>query len=403
LSKGEAQATLAIRNDAKRVSSMQRLVLLLALLTVGSCPALARDATSFARLERGLLIERPGGKGPERMDLKAAMKALKVPSLSVALIDGGRIAFAHAWGEATPQTLYQAGSLSKIVAAVTALKLADLGGLDLDRSVNDEQSLWRAPENELTAGHPVTLRNLLSMTGGVNVPGYIGYEPGAPLPTLPQILNGEPPANSPAVEVVARPDSEYAYSGGGYEIVQALVESRVRKPFAQAASDFVFRTVDMNDSSFAQPPNEAMKARLAQGHDSDGKAFPGGWRVMAELAAGGLWSTPSDMARLVIEIDRAAHGERSLMLGTRTAGEMLVKQNHGPYGLGLRIAGSGEVFAIEKRGQDPGYQSYLLMFPQTGQGIVAMTNSDNGTTLISALIRRAAEAYGWPAVGELGD
>ena len=231
----------------------------------------------------------------------------------------------------------------------------------------------------------------------------MGYEPGAPLPTLPQILNGAPPANSPAVEVVARPDSEYAYSGGGYEIVQALVESKVRKPFAQAAFEFVFRPVGMNDSSFAQPPNEAMKPRLAQGHYADGKTLPGGWRVMPELAAGGLWSTPSDMARLVIEIDRAAHGERSSLLGTRAAGEMIATQNHGPYGLGLRIAGSGEVFAIEKRGQNPGYQSYLLMFPQTGQGIVAMTNSDNGTTLIAALIRRAAEAYGWPAVGELGD
>ena len=281
--------------------------------------------------------------------------------------------------------------------------MAELGGLDLDRSVNDDQSLWRAPENELTAGYPVTLRNLLSMTGGVNVPGYEGYEPGAALPTLPQILNGAPPANSPAVEVVARPDSEYAYSGGGYEIVQALVETKLRKPFAQAAFDLVFRPVGMNDSSFAQPPNEAMKARLAQGHDLEGKKLPGGWRVMPELAAGGLWSTPSDMARLVIEINRAAHGERSIMLGPKPAGEMLAAQNHGPYGLGLRIAGTGEVFAIEKRGQNPGYQSYLLMFPQTGQGIVAMTNSDNGSTLIAALIRRAAEAYGWPAAGELGD
>ncbi len=381
---------------------MKQLAVLLAFL-IGSFPALARDAASWAPLERGLQIERPSGRGLERMDLKAAMKALKVPSLSIALIEGGRIAFAHAWGEATPQTLYQAGSLSKIVTAVAALRLLELGGLDLDRSVNDDEFIWRAPENELTAGHPVTLRNLLSMTGGVNVPGYEGYEPGAALPTLPQILNGAPPANSPAVEVVARPDSEYAYSGGGYEIVQALVETKLRKPFAQAAFDLVFRPVGMNDSSFAQPPNEAMKARLAQGHDSEGKKLPGGWRVMPELAAGGLWSTPSDMARLVIEINRAAHGERSIMLGPKPAGEMLAAQNHGPYGLGLRIAGTGEVFAIEKRGQNPGYQSYLLMFPQTGQGIVAMTNSDNGSTLIAALIRRAAEAYGWPAVGELGD
>ena len=381
---------------------MKWLAFLLAFL-IGGSPALAREAASWAPLERELQIERPGGKGAERMDLKAAMKALKVPSLSIALIEGGRIAYAHAWGGATPQTLYQAGSLSKIVAAVAALRLAELGALDLDRSVNDDEFIWRAPENDLTAGHPVTLRNLLSMTGGVNVPGYEGYEPGAAIPTLPQILNGQPPANSPAVEVVARPDSEYAYSGGGYEIVQALVETKLRKPFAQAAFDFVFRPVGLSDSSFAQPPNEAMKARLAQGHDQAGRTLRGGWRVMPELAAAGLWSTPSDMARLVIEINRAAHGERSALMGNRAAGEMLAPQNHGPYGLGLRIAGSGEVFAIEKRGQNPGYESYLLMFPQTGQGIVAMTNSDNGTTLIAALIRRAAEVSGWPAVGELGD
>jgi len=383
---------------------MNRLAFLLALV-IGCSPALARAPApeSWAPLERGLEIERPGGKGVERLDLKAAMKALKVPSLSIALIDGGRIAYAHAWGEATPQTLYQAGSLSKIVAAVTALRIAELGALDLDRSVNDDEFIWRAPENDLTAGHPVTLRNLLSMTGGVNVPGYSGYEPGAAIPTLPQILNGAPPANSPPVEVVERPDTAYAYSGGGYGIVQALVETKLRKPFGQAAYDFVFRPISMNDSSFAQPPNEAMKPRLAQGFDSDGRKLPGGWRIMPELAAGGLWSTPSDMARLGIEIARAARGERSLMLGPRAAAEMLTLQNHGPYGLGLRIAGSGEVFAIEKRGQNPGYQSYLLLFPQTGQGIVAMTNSDNGSTLIAALIRRAAEVYGWPAVGELGD
>ncbi len=381
---------------------MYRLAFLVSLL-IACSPSPAREAAGWAPLERNLEIERPGGKAAERMDLKAAMKALKVPSLSVALINDGRISYAHAWGDATPQTLYQAASLSKIVAAVAALRIAELGALDLDRSVNDDEFIWRAPENDLTAGHPVTLRNLLSMTAGLNVPGYQGYEPDARLPTLPEILSGEPPSNSPAVEVVERPDTVFAYSGGGFEVVQALVESKTRAPFAQAAPELVFRRIGLKDSVFAQPPDDSMKRRLAFGHDSDGRKLPGGWRVMPELAAGGLWSTPSDMARLIIEISRAARGERSALMGTRAAAEMFTPQNHGPYGLGLRISGSGEVFAVEKRGQNPGYQSYLLLFPQTGQGIVAMSNSDNGSTLISALIRRAAEAYGWPAVGELGD
>ena len=255
----------------------------------------------------------------------------------------------------------------------------------------------------MTRGHPVTVRGLLSMTGGIGVPGYVGYEPGAPLPTLVQILGGVPPANSPPVRVEIVPGSRYAYSGGGYEIVQAIIQDVTRKPFEEALQDLVLRPAGMADSLFAQPLPTTLVPRAATGHDEDGRELPGGWRVVPELAAGGLWSTPMDLAKLLIEIARAYRGEASPLLDRETARTMLTPQNGGPYGLGGAVSGSGPSLVLMKRGQNVGYQSYMLIFPETGQGIVVMTGSDNGTTLAAALIHRAALAYGWPPLSALPD
>jgi len=152
-------------------------------------------------IAHGLVIAPPGG-APQQLDLPAAMQALHVPSVSVAVIEKGRLGWARAFGTgATAGTLYQAASLSKLVTAVAALRLVEQGRLALDRNVNDELAAWHLPDSTLTRGHPVTLRGLLSMAGGVGVPGYIGYAPGQPLPKLAQILDGAPPANSPPVRI----------------------------------------------------------------------------------------------------------------------------------------------------------------------------------------------------------
>ncbi|TLG78495.1 serine hydrolase domain-containing protein [Methylocystis sp. B8] len=363
--------------------------------------ALARDL-SPAKIESALEISPPGAS-PRRLNLKEAMRALHVPALSVALIDGNRIAWTKTWGDATSQTMFQAASLSKLVTAVGALRLVERGALALDRDVNDDLTIWNAQQSALTKNHPVTLRWLLSMRAGVNVPGYPGYPPGAPTPDLAQILSGAPPATSPAVRVVDVPGRAYAYSGGGYEIVQALVEAKSGKSFEAAMRELVFGPAKMTESSFAQPPSPSIVSRAARGHFADGAELPGGWRVVPALAAGGLWSTPNDLAKLLVELSRAHRGEGNPLLSRKTALEMMTPQNGGPYGLGGAVAGSGKRFVLMKRGQNVGYQSYMLVFPETGQGIVVMTNSDNGTTLATAVIYRAAAAYRWPALDKLED
>jgi CubicO group peptidase (beta-lactamase class C family) len=363
-----------------------------------------RPDSGPAQIERGLEVAHPGSNATERLGLSEALRALKIPSVSVALIERGELAWAHAYGDsASIRTLYQAASLSKLVTAVAALRLVQQGRLDLDRNVDADLVSWRLPESDLARGHPVTLRGLLSMTGGIGVPGYLGYEPGSPLPRLMQILDGASPANSPPVRIEYVPGTRYAYSGGGYEILQALIQDTTHQSFHEALQDLVLRPIGMADSLFMQPLPGPLAPRAATGHHVDGAELPGGWRVVPELAAGGLWSTPTDLAKLLIEIARAYRGEGSVVLDRETARTMLNRQNGGPYGLGGAVAGSGRNLVLMKRGQNIGYQAYMLVFPETGQGMVVMTGSDNGTTLATALIRRAAAVYAWPPLGALAD
>ena len=360
-------------------------------------------AQPFEALQHGLDIHAPDGLVVQNADLAEAMRKLHIPSVGVALIESGRLAWSHVFGTAPDNAIYQAASLSKLVTAVAALRLVDRGVLDLDRDVNDYLTGWRVPENDFTRDHPVTLRQLLSMTAGVGVPGYPGYEPGQKLPTLQQILDGAPPANSPPVRVEAIPGSRYAYSGGGFEIVQALIEAKTNMKFQDALQDLLLRPAGMANSYFLQPLPGELVRRAATGHDANGNELPGGWRVVPELAAGGLWTSAMDLARLSLELERAYRGESGALLTRATAQAMMTQQNGGPYGLGAAVAGNGKNRVLMKRGQNIGYQSYMLLFPETGQGIVVLTGSDNGTTLATALIRRAAAAYQWPLLGPLLD
>jgi CubicO group peptidase (beta-lactamase class C family) len=324
--------------------------------------------------------------------------------VSIALIDEGQIAFARAFGNgATPDTLYQAASLSKFVTAVGAMRLVEQGKLTLDGDVNDKLTFWHVPANQFDATHKVTLRGLLSMTGGFGVPGFLGYESGAPLPSLKQILDGTPPANSPPVTVTAVPGSTFLYSGGGYEIAEALMQDAAGVPFAELMQALVLGPAGMTRSFFVQPLPASRESEAASGHDSDGRELPGRFHVFPEHAAAGLWSTPTDIARLLLRLAECWQGFSATFLRYDTVAEMFTPQNGGPYGLGAAISGQGADLVLMKRGQNIGYQGYLILFPSSGQGLVVMTGSDNGSQLAEALIARAAAAYHWPNLPKLAD
>ena len=213
-------------------------------------------------VETGLVsIPMGEGQAPLQFNLQPLMEALKVPGLSVAVIDDFKLAWAKAYGvtEAGPSkpvtstTLFQAGSISKPVAATCALYLVEHGKLSLDENVNQELKTWTVPENEFTATQKVTLRRLLSHSAGLTVHGFPGYATDQPIPTLVQIFNGEKPANTAPIRVDLVPGSKFRYSGGGVTIEQQLIMDVTGKPFPQFMHDTVLGPIGMSESTYQQP------------------------------------------------------------------------------------------------------------------------------------------------------
>jgi len=326
----------------------------------------------------------------------------RVPGVSIAVIDDGRIDWARGYGvreQGRPQpvdttTLFQAASISKPVSAAVALRMVAAGELELDEDVNDWLVSWKVPANQLTEDTPVTLRGLLSHSAGLPMHGVPEFETGDPLPTLVQILDGTWAPGAAPVNPVRRPGTAYSYSGGGYIVLQLLLTDVARRPFAALARELVLDPTGMASSTFEQPLPDSLRSSAAVGHDARGRPIPGSWHVLPEQAAGGLWTTPTDLASFLLAIWRSHQGREPALLPRSLAREMLTPQI-GEMGLGLALPAAG-VGRFQHGGGNGGYRCQMVLsIAPPPDGFVIMTNGDAGEPLIWDLFDLVAGAYGW--------
>jgi len=266
------------------------------------------------RLMPGVIIA--GQEEASRFNIHERMKHHNVPGLSIAFVDGGQIAWTKCYGylgrdslaAVDSLSLFQAASISKPVAALAALRLVQEGRLELDQDVNAYLKGWQVEASPFTEGKPVTLEQLLTHTAGLTVHGFAGYAQGDSVPTTIQILNGERPANSDKIRPDTFPGSLWRYSGGGYTLMQKVVEDVAGKPFPQVMQELVLSPIGMNPSTYEQPLPEGLHRNAAIGHRGNGEKVEGNWHTYPEMAAAGLWATPSDLARYIIEVQRSLKG-----------------------------------------------------------------------------------------------
>ena len=340
-------------------------------------------------------------EAPLKMSLQEVMALYKVPGLSVAIVDDYKISQAKAYGvtdaasrtPVTTGTLFQAGSISKPVAAAAALALVERGALALDEDVNVRLKSWKVPQSEYTKTEKVTLRRLMSHSAGLTVHGFPGYDVEEPLPTLLQILDGEKPANTAPVRVDIVPGTKTRYSGGGVTVEQLLLMDVSGKPFPELMRETVLEKIGMTDSSYAQPLPPTWAERTATGTRADGTPIHGRWHIYPEMAAAGLWTTATDLAKFAIEIAQSKRGEANHVLSTKMTSEMLTPV--------LDEAGLGFFVSKENPGEfghggaDEGFQALLTMNWETGKGLAVMANSDRGIAVAELLQQAVAREYGW--------
>ena len=387
---------------------MIRFLLLVAALSLSlagtaSAAISPADRAAIAAYETRLPAGPTAPPGAAPKSLTTRMAELKVPAVSVAFFENGKVKWARAYGVAaagggqavTPQTLFQAASMSKAVAAAGALRLVDERRLALDEDVNARLRSWSVPASAYTAEQKVTLRRLLSHTAGLTVSGFPGYAAGKPVPTTVQILNGAPPSNTPAVRSFEAPGGRYAYSGGGFTVAQLLIEEAAGKPYPDVLQALVLRPAGMRRSTFAQPLPESLARRATSGHDVKGAVITGARNTYPEYAAASLWTTPSDYGRFMIALQDAYAGRRGAVLSQTGARTMMTPVDAG-YGLGVLLGRRGGHDYFQHSGGNMGFQCTSFAFLDgSRQGVVVMTNSDVGGRLAGEILTALGEAYGW--------
>ncbi len=340
------------------------------------------------------------GETLARMKLEERLKFYKTPAVSVAVINGGKIEWAKGYGflkasgqqAVTKETKFQAASISKTLTAIAALRLVEQNKLALDEDVNIKLRSWMVPESDSIKVERPTLRRVLSHNAGFTVPGFIGYPSGQPLPTLLQILNGQPPANSAPIRIDRTPGTGFRYAGGGYEVLQQLLMDASGSSFSELMQP-ILKAARMSHSTFAMQPSTA--TNVASGHWANGNEIDGGWYSYPELAAAGLWTTPTDLAELLLEIQRSANGKSNRLLSSQSAKLMLTPQVDN-WGFGLIIDGDENIRRFSFAGANVGYKAMMVCYLRSGQGAVVMTNSENGAPLGQEILRSIAAEYGWP-------
>ena len=385
-------------------------VLLIASLFIQSATGQTTDG-STARHEKAveenlhyLAVIR--GRPDPGMSLADQMLRLHVPGVSIAVIHNKRIDWTKDYGVArlggpsvSASTLFGAASMSKPVTAMAVLRLAQEGKIDLDVDVNTYLKSWKIPANEYTKKHPVTVRELLSHTSGIGTHGGMIYDPDKGVPSMLEVLEGKPPATTPPVRVEWVPGTKYAYANGGYMVLELLITELMEKPFSEAMKELVLAPIGMNNSTFEAPLSPAKAATAATAYNESGtRGTAAAHFVEPNAAAGGLWTTATDYAKFVIELQKEYAGESHRVLNQKMA-QMMVTAGMGPsesirWGLGVRVGGTPPHIYFEHGGSAV-YQCDMVGYP-SGDGVVVLTNGGGGGPLSDQIIRSVAQAYGWP-------
>lgn len=376
------------------------------LVLMASCTPATQKEDDIALIESiensllpSVLIEGHDDQGYHILD---RMENYNVPGVSIAFLNSGEIVWAKGYGFTSldsgrlvdEHTLFQAASISKPVAALAALSLVEEGKIDLDADVNQYLKGWQVEENAYTQQEKVTLRRLLSHSAGLTVHGFGGYSQKDELPEVVQILNGEAPANSGRIYPDTIPGSVYRYSGGGYTVMQKMLTDISGEEFPDLMQESVLSKLGMDNSTYQQPLPEEFQGNASSGHLTDGEEIAGQWHTYPEMAAAGLWTTPTDLLKYAREVQLSYEGKSNKVLSKEMVHEMLTPQMNS-HGLGPGTGGEGDNITFGHGGSNAGFRCQLMAFTKQGQGVAVMTNGDMGGYLMDEILRSFSKLYGW--------
>jgi CubicO group peptidase (beta-lactamase class C family) len=372
-------------------------------IQLSSCAKTVDTAEKIKQVETSLAANMMTA-GDSLYTLKDRMAYYHIKGVSIAVIHNYKMEWAMGYGWAddslkvpvTARTLFQAGSISKSLNSMGVLKLAQDKKIDLYTDINTYLRSWKFPYDSLSKGKKITIANLLSHSAGLTVHGFGGYEKGAAIPDLEQVLDGKKPANSPAVRSMYEPGLKFEYSGGGTTISQLIVMDVTRQPYEKYMYDNVLGPLGMTSSTYQQPPVDKAPELLSTAYYPDGKHVPDRYHIYPEQAAAGLWTNPTDLCKYIIETQLAYNGNSHKVLDQQMTRLRLTPyiDKSAAFGVFIDAYPDGTKY-FEHGGVDEGFISQYYGSFEGGDGLVIMTNTASGGSIIPEIVNSIAKVYGF--------
>ncbi|GIN86226.1 penicillin-binding protein [Heyndrickxia sporothermodurans] len=340
------------------------------------------------------------------INLHERMKHYHVSGLSIALINKGQINMSEGFGVLEAGTnkmvnkdsIFNACSISKFFTSMLVLKLTALGILDLDGDVNNSLITWKVPEYEFTPSKKVTLRSLLIHQSGVIDPkdSFSHLIENQTILAMGDLLSGTTRFCKEPIELKYIPGTDFQYSDAGFCIIQLLIEDVMGKAFEEVMSEHILKPLNLTNSMYAQQICKEDHGEFSCGHDKKGSVVDVKYPIYPYPAAAGLWTTPSDIATLVLELISSLKGESRINLPVELAKEIISPNGCKEWtGLGVFLDDTKPTLEITSLGWGIGFQSMMVAYPYLETGAIIMTNTDLGVHQSAGIIGEIIKSLGF--------
>lgn len=321
-------------------------------------------------------------------DVEAKMQAHNLNGFSLAIIEDYKVVYSHQWGVKAAgsddlidaNTASSTASTSKAITALLCHMLEEKGLISLDDPIANYLTRWPLPESEFTKNTPVTWKHLLSHRAGTSQHGFADFYEGDDIPTLVDSLEGRLPRYDEPLKFIFQPDTDWQYSGGGYTIIQMALEDHFNEKLHRLAAENIFVPLGMTNTTMVQPNEVGFLTNVASVHDDDGNVIRSGLPITPQVSASGMWSTPADLAKLAIAMQKTLRGDKDTIISPKAAKAMtdiISLQGSGGSTLGwMRAFGFGNVDWMRHDGSNTGVGNDFLASMEEGYGLIFFANGE---------------------------
>ncbi|MEH7014623.1 serine hydrolase domain-containing protein [Neobacillus niacini] len=342
--------------------------------------------------------------GLTNINIEERMQYYNLTGLSIAVFNNSEIRRTEHYGlleagttkSVNSNSIFSACSITKFLTGMLVMLLTEQGLVYLDEEINKKLTSWKVPDNKFTEHKNVTLRNLLSHQSGIIDPedSFMELNSKNGIPSMVDLLNGKTPYCKEPIQVKYEPESDFQYSDAGYCIIQLLIEDVTGKPFKNIIDELIFQPLKMHNSTLTMSISEKKDENFSCGHIKSGELVDGKYTVYPYPAASGLWTTPSDLSILVIELINSLKGKSKIGLSVSKAKEMITSQGCKEWiGLGVFLDDSKGELEISSLGWGVGFQCMMVGYPYLENGLVLMTNTDLGVHQLKGIIGEIYNSY----------